>query len=84
MTNIPETEMEIAIKCVHCKNTYTIYAIKTEDYQRWVNGESFIQDALPYLLSWERELLLSATCDNCWQEMFGDNTDNEEDLGIDE
>ena len=79
-----DTQMEMAIKCVRCREVYTIYAIKTEDYQRWVNGEGYIQDLMPYLESWEREMLISATCDKCWQEMFGDDADNEEDLGIDE
>lgn len=79
-----DTQMEIAIKCVHCGEMNTIYGIKTDDYQRWVNQEGYIQDILYYLLPFERELLLSGCCDACFVRMFGDDADNEEDLGIDE
>ena len=34
-----------------------------------ISGE-LIQDALPYLSASEREMLISGTCDDCWQKMF--------------
>lgn len=67
-----ETQMEMTIKCIHCNKKYEIFGIDPEAYQSWVNGEGFIQDLLPNLLAWEREMLISATCDECWQNMFGD------------
>ena len=48
-----------------------------EDMEAWVSGDKYIQEALPYLTAAERELLISQTCDNCWQEMY-DDVDNEE------
>lgn len=65
-----ETQMEITIKCVHCNKKYEIFGIDPEAYQQWINGEGFIQDLLPNLLPWEREMMISATCDNCWRGMF--------------
>jgi hypothetical protein len=71
MTDLPETTMELAIECRLCKKEYTIYGIKPADYESWSSGAAFIQDVMPYLLPWERELMISATCDECWQSMFG-------------
>ena len=64
MTNIAKT-----IACVHCSKSFII-EVDELHYKRWCDGLGFIQDALPELESWERELLLSATCDECWKEMF--------------
>lgn len=83
MTDLPETTMELAIECRLCKKEYVIYGIKPVDYESWSSGSAFIQDVMPYLLPWERELMISETCDNCWKEMFGENEDPyEEDLGV--
>ena len=54
---------------------YVIMADR-EDMEAWVSGDKYIQEALPYLTAAERELLISQTCDNCWQEMY-DDVDNE-------
>jgi len=56
------------VKCRHCGETHHMLAAN-EDLEAWENGE-LIQDALPYLTAGERELLISGTCDDCWEKMF--------------
>lgn len=41
----------------------------------------YIQDALRKNTAAERELLISATCDDCWKKMFPDCDDDDTDDG---
>jgi len=65
----------IKITCWNCSNVYEIQ-VEPLDYEEWQNG-MLIQEALPYLSSDHRELLISATCGECWDELF-DEDDEEE------
>jgi hypothetical protein len=59
------------IECKYCKKTYDI-PITEEDYQKWLSTPSGdVRDAADYLEAWQREMLISQTCDNCWKRMFG-------------
>ena len=71
---ITETHM---VECWKCLETYTI-EVSAEGYAEWQGGE-LIQEALPELSAGERELLLSGTCDPCWDELFGEPEEEEED-----
>jgi hypothetical protein len=54
--------------CTTCGKPQSI-EIKPSSLLAWRNGE-LIQRAFPYLNSSERELLLSGTCEKCWDDMF--------------
>ena len=56
------------VDCIHCGETYHIQ-VALDDLEAWENGE-LIQEAMPYLTAGERELFISGTCDNCWENMF--------------
>tara|TARA_R110002020_G_scaffold100122_1_gene237058 strand:- start:218 stop:382 length:165 start_codon:yes stop_codon:yes gene_type:complete len=43
--------------------------VDSADYKNWQEG-TLIQDALPYLTTDQRELLISATCGTCWDDIF--------------
>ena len=58
------------VRCNICGNEYNIIADRV-DMEAWLSGEKYIQDALSYLSSAERELLISQTCNSCWIEMYG-------------
>jgi hypothetical protein len=58
----------IPITCEHCKDEYVI-VVKAKDKKAWDEGE-YIQDAFPYLTAGQRELLISQTCDDCFDKMF--------------
>ena len=71
--------MELAIQCKYCNQVYIVKDIKPEDYQEWHNGLGLIQDVMPYLSAGDRELMVSRTCDNCWNKMFEHTLRIEED-----
>jgi len=52
-----------------CKAIMTIH-VETDDLVAWQNGE-LAQEAFPYLTHDEREGLISQTCADCWEDMFG-------------
>lgn len=64
----------VDIDCRHCSNSFSI-KVDIEGYARWKQGFGLIQDELPELEDWERELLISHTCNECWLEMFPDEED---------
>ena len=57
------------VDCKHCVNTYSV-ELDVEGYERWSQGLGFIEDELPDIEAWERELLISGTCDECWKKFF--------------
>ena len=57
------------IRCIHCGRVFTI-SCNRDDLYAWMNGEESIQNALHYLTAGERELLLSGTCNDCFNAMF--------------
>ena len=61
--------MNVEIECRCCKKTQILKDVPMEGLQRWMNGE-LIQKALPELNPWQRELLISQTCPECWAEIF--------------
>jgi hypothetical protein len=63
-----EIAMNIEVTCRNCNKDYSV-GVSVEGHEKWEEGE-LIQDALPELSSGERELLISGTCDDCWDEMF--------------
>ena len=58
----------ITKRCDHCGIDYDLY-VCLEDVAEYVAGK-WIQDAMPYLTDGERELILSGTCDSCFELIF--------------
>lgn len=56
------------VTCWKCGTEHEIKA-KEDDINRWQGGE-LIQEALPYLKPFERELLISGTCEPCFEKIF--------------
>ena len=63
------------IVCKSCGQEYNILA-NQKDVLDWMEGHKYIQDALAYLSSAERELFISQTCNTCWTEMYGIDDDD--------
>ena len=63
----------LAVKCRWCNSEQTL-SVKPEDLRKWQNGE-LIQRAMPYLKPYEREILISGTCEGCYKKLFGDDED---------
>ena len=62
--------MTLAVDCFMCGKTVE-FEVLTEGYERRMNGEK-IQDCFPNLNPKYRELMISATCPDCWDKMFGE------------
>jgi len=65
--------VEVSVECKYCNKSYP-FAVDEEGLKRWEEGE-LIQDALPSLEVWNRELLISRTCNDCWNGFFEDDDD---------
>lgn len=61
--------IKIEVACVHCQNVYALM-VEQSGFDNWSQGLQLIQNAMPYLTAGERELLISGTCDDCWDNMF--------------
>tara|TARA_B100000519_G_C13841603_1_gene249864 strand:+ start:138 stop:431 length:294 start_codon:yes stop_codon:yes gene_type:complete len=64
-------DLELELECKYCDYEENI-SVHESDYISWHNGE-FIQDAFPYLTAGQRELMISNTCDDCWNRFFPDD-----------
>ena len=58
----------VAVPCRLC-NEVADLTVNIEGFVAWQGGK-LIQEALPELSADQRELLISGTCDKCWNEMF--------------
>ena len=66
MSKVRDTILPVV--CEECGEVFDI-AVDFEDFLNWREGE-LAQNAFPYLTASERELLLSQTCGDCWDEMY--------------
>lgn len=62
--------VSIATLCGVCQEVDTI-EVDSVGYGKWCAGE-FIQDAMPELDADKREQLISGTCPECFEKMFGE------------
>ena len=68
---------EIRVTCNHCKREFVL-KVRVEDYFLFdMPNRPHIQDIFPYLTPAERELLISNTCQECWDKMFSFLDDEE-------
>lgn len=62
-------------ECRVCRKTYMI-KVKEKDLVDFLQNGKHAQKAFPYLREGERELLISGTCDKCWDDFFGKEEEN--------
>ena len=68
--------------CPFCNEEHDVL-VNEQDYLAWQRG-SLAQDIFDYLSASEREMLISGICPDCWDGMFSDEYDEEEDWGYNE
>ena len=61
-------DLELELECSYCDYEETI-TVAEADYIAWHNGEP-IQDCFPHLTAGEWELMISNTCETCWNRFF--------------
>jgi hypothetical protein len=69
-------DLPVDIECHICRRWHNIL-VNRYDLFDWTSGSMSIQQAMDYLSPNERELLLSQTCGDCFDEMFS-SLDNDE------
>lgn len=72
------TDYTVPVTCNMCNVTREVRVNKS-DYEKWVRREGVIQELLHYLSAGERELLMSGTCNDCFNALFGEDDEEEED-----
>ena len=65
-------------KCFKCKSV-THITVDANDYKRVTIDGELIQNAMGYLSEDERELLISGICGKCFDEIFADEAEDDED-----
>lgn len=65
--------------CKLCKKDYKLH-VKTVDLENYNTGNILIQNAFPYLSAGERELIISGICDTCFNDIFKDDDEPEENM----
>ena len=58
-------------KCMHCK-CVTFFKITKEQYEGWFENRTYIEVLFPNLNPQMREMMISGTHPECWNEMFGE------------
>lgn len=61
----------VPVCCRVCKNILCL-SVDEKGFDSWQNGKT-IQNALPELSAEDRELLISKTCEKCWNQLFEDD-----------
>jgi hypothetical protein len=69
MIKTNEEKIGLKVRCWKCEQVFEVRAA-LEDIQAWQDG-ALVQDAMPYLDAGKRELLISRTCNVCFDELFG-------------
>lgn len=68
--------------CIHCGKESEL-KITYDQYFAWVINDGYIQDVFPEMTNPEREVLISGTHPECWDEMFLGSDDDYEFPDID-
>ena len=63
-----EDYIKKTIECKHCKESHS-FKVREAGLEAWKDGE-FCQEALHDLEDWQRELLISGTCNDCFDKFF--------------
>jgi len=60
---------KLLIPCTCCNKQTTLF-VDVENLVKWENNEMYAQEAFSHLTPGERELIISNTCETCFEEMF--------------
>lgn len=63
--------------CTACKQNYEV-PITIEDYTAWIHSGQLIQNYFPNLSIGDRELMISATCDTCFDKIYERESEGDE------
>lgn len=64
--------MILKINCSYCGHLFEV-DVKEKDWKEYNKGKKLIQNCFPYLSASDRELIISKTCERCFDEIFKDD-----------
>lgn len=76
---LPSTsQYMITSRCHYCKVEHQQF-ITTDQWYRWQENGEYIQDVFPHLTDSQREMLLTGTHPECWEKMFPQDEEEDDD-----
>lgn len=76
----PGCQVTVDGPCYQCRQPQAV-TVPRDSLLRFMNGE-FAQDCFPTLPPEQREFLISGICGTCWDEMFGDPEEEDDDADV--
>jgi hypothetical protein len=62
-------DIELELQCKYC-DYEELLNVPESDYNAWAGNGVAIQEVFDYLSAGQRELMVSGTCDTCWDKFF--------------
>ena len=59
----------LVIECPSC-GIESVVQVEPVGYQKWLNKEGYLYELCPDLTKIECEIIISGTCDACWQALW--------------
>mgnify|MGYP000858875625 FL=1 len=76
-TSVPEGSVLTRARCNVCRETYYL-VLDVAQFTEWSGPNSrHIQEVFPTMSAGDRELILSSTCESCFDAMFSEEDDEE-------
>lgn len=80
---VKERGYPVKFHCISCNKEHELL-VNREDWDLFNSpSRPFVQDIFPYLSPAERELLISGLCSECWNSLFDDDGDFDNDYDDD-
>lgn len=71
-----KVERKLTIRCFNCENDFVV-ELSEKEFDDYYNKGIHIQHAMPTKSPETRELLISGTCPECFNEIFKDEEDDD-------
>jgi len=71
-------DVELELQCKYC-DYEELLNVPESDYNAWAGNGVPIQEVFDYLSAGQRELMISGTCDTCWNKFFPNTEGDVED-----
>lgn len=65
-----EETIKVTVTCVFCSQEQPPFEVTKRGWERYSSGSMHAKEAFPSLNVQERELLISAVCATCWDELI--------------
>lgn len=76
------SNVKIEVRCREC-GEYKTLEVDSWAYYEWKERQILAQDAFPHLDADDRELLISNTCGQCWNNLFNEEEPDPVEFGPD-